>query len=156
MSFAERFWAKVLIAEGDGCWEWQRGRFPKGYGRVALPRHGNDTQPQEGAHRIAWLLTNGPIPDGLWVLHRCDNPPCCRPDHLFLGTLQDNVDDMVAKGRHRLGRHEPRRKFDLTFVVAIRQRAAAGESHRSIAASVAVNRRTVDRIVARRRYADVA
>jgi len=50
---------------------------------------------------VAWEDVNGPISDGLWVLHRCDNPPCCRPDHLFLGTPADNTADMIAKGRGR-------------------------------------------------------
>jgi hypothetical protein len=53
------------------------------------------------SHRAAWKLTHGPIPDGLQVLHRCDNPPCCNPAHLFLGTQQDNIADMHKKGRYR-------------------------------------------------------
>lgn len=53
-----------------------------------------------GSHRVAWTISHGPIPDGLWVLHRCDNPPCCNPAHLFLGTVSDNNKDMCAKGRH--------------------------------------------------------
>lgn len=54
-------------------------------------------------HQVAWILTNGPIPPGMGVLHRCDNQPCCNPSHLFIGTQADNVADMVAKGRHRNG-----------------------------------------------------
>lgn len=75
------------------CWIWTGARMRYGYfqyGKKLI-----------GAHRVAWELRNGPIPDGLYVLHRCDNPPCVRPDHLFLGTAADNTADMVAKGRYR-------------------------------------------------------
>lgn len=89
---ADRFWEKVT--KGDGCWEWQGARIPHGYGNMTVPDHGHDY-----AHRISWQLHNGEIPAGLWVLHHCDNPPCVRPDHLFLGTAQDNVDDSIRKGR---------------------------------------------------------
>lgn len=86
------FWDRVLI--GDGCWEWQGAKGTFGYGAVNVwPRR------QMTAHRRAWELWHGPIPEGAHVLHRCDNPPCVRPDHLFLGAPADNVDDMIAKGR---------------------------------------------------------
>src|SRR5947209_19331427 len=92
---AERFWPKVQ--KGSDCWEWKAGR--KGgkfrYGIITI--HSKD----ELAHRVAWKLTNGPIPDGLWVLHKCDNPPCVRPDHLFLGTQEDNNRDAWEKHRDR-------------------------------------------------------
>jgi hypothetical protein len=89
-----RFWAKVR--KQDGCWEWHASIFKAtGYGQFAL----TSTQP-ETAHRMAWVLTHGYIPDGKYVLHKCDNRKCCNPDHLFLGTPQDNMIDMVAKGRH--------------------------------------------------------
>lgn len=95
----QRFWSKIRKAEGDGCWEWTAARFPKGYGKFAI-----GSRNIEGAHRMAWLLTSGPIPEGLFVCHRCDNRICCRPNHLFLGTPGDNVRDMLAKGRRLLGR----------------------------------------------------
>jgi hypothetical protein len=90
----ELFWAKV--ARGADCWEWGGARNTSGYGWF---RFGPDRTPT-GAHRVAYELSNGPIPDGLAVLHRCDNPPCVNPAHLFLGTNQDNVTDKVNKGRH--------------------------------------------------------
>lgn len=91
-SVAERLWPSVNRTAG--CWEWTGPAFRGGYGRVYF--RGRTLY----AHRVSWELANGRIPDGLWVLHHCDNPPCVRPDHLFLGTHADNMADMVAKGRH--------------------------------------------------------
>lgn len=71
---------------------------PKGYGRIQVRPNGTML-----VHRLAWVLANGPIPPGFCVLHKCDNPPCVRLEHLFLGTLLDNNADMMAKGRHAKG-----------------------------------------------------
>jgi len=87
---AERLWSKVTKTET--CWTWTGARNRKGYGEIGAKGR------VQKAHRIAWELTYGPIPEGLDVLHHCDNPPCCRPDHLFLGTDADNMADMMAKG----------------------------------------------------------
>lgn len=91
----ERFLEKVLIPTGvtdETCFLWIASHDRKGYGNFLFP---NGTK----AHQFAWDLANGPRPRGVLVLHRCDNPPCVRPRHLFLGSLADNVDDMIAKGR---------------------------------------------------------
>jgi hypothetical protein len=97
----QRFWTKVNKLARDGCWEWL-GSAPKrpGYGRfnTGIKRAGNWVV--INAHRYSWELHNGPVPKGLWVLHRCDNRVCIRPDHLFLGSVTDNNRDMIAKGRH--------------------------------------------------------
>lgn len=87
------FWARVGVKDKDECWEWTGYKIKTGYGRLGV--HGKN----ELAHRVAWTLTNGAIPDGLCVLHKCDNPPCCNPNHHFLGTKLDNVTDMRSKGR---------------------------------------------------------
>lgn len=92
---AERFWAKVKIA--DGCWEW-RGSLNRGRGVIAI-----DGQPQFAA-RVSWEMHNGPIPRSLKVCHHCDNPKCVRPEHLFLGTQRDNIQDARAKGRLKINR----------------------------------------------------
>lgn len=81
-----------------GCQIWTASVDRFGYGRLTV--NGKTTH----AHRASWECANGPIPDSLWVLHRCDTPPCINPDHLFLGTPADNVADMIRKQRHRFGR----------------------------------------------------
>lgn len=91
---SERLWEKV--DKSDGCWIFTGSVDREGYGRVRM-----NTRRTDGAHRVAWRLANGPIPDGLHVLHRCDVPRCCRPDHLFLGDQVANNRDMVEKWRHR-------------------------------------------------------
>lgn len=98
--YAANFWRRCQQT-ASGCMEWTATRFRRGYGKVAMFGSSKVTS----AHRVAWELTNGPIPDGLWVLHKCDNRSCCRPDHLFLGTPLDNVQDMLRKGR---GSHQAR------------------------------------------------
>lgn len=91
----EEFWLNVR-REASGCWVWLRARNKQGYGLVRF------NKVTIGAHRLAYQLTCGDIPAGLFVCHRCDNPPCCNPDHLFLGTTTDNQRDCVNKGRHKL------------------------------------------------------
>lgn len=87
-----RFWLQVNFRR-EGCWPWIGGRDRDGYGR--LWAWGEKVM----AHRLAWRLSTGPIPEGLCVLHRCDHPPCVRPDHLFLGTQRENLEDRDLKGR---------------------------------------------------------
>lgn len=171
---AERIWSRVVVSHA-GCWEWQGGRKRHGYGRVRID--GAST----GAHRVAWTLANGPVPEGLHVLHRCDNPPCIRPDHLFLGTPADNAEDRTAKGRSgpRCGvspasaargeRHWTRQRPDevrrgelagrarLTAekVLDIRRRHAAGESLSALGREYGVTHVSIAAVVARRSWAHI-
>lgn len=92
LTIEERFWSKVNITDLLSCWEWT-GFKNKGYGQLEFR---GKTQ---RAHRVVWMLIYGEIPDGLCVLHHCDNPSCCNPAHLFLGTMLDNNRDMIKKGR---------------------------------------------------------
>lgn len=103
-----RFWSKVDRRGPDECWPWQAAADRKGYGRILVGSLGIDRH-MELAHRASWRLARGaPPPAHLSVLHRCDNPPCCNPAHLFLGTIQDNNADMRAKGRQSRGAaHSP-------------------------------------------------
>jgi len=94
-----RFWDKVEPMFDDrGCWEWRGRGNQSGYGQLFVGYDGIASRPVL-AHRASWRINVGPIPNGLCVLHRCDNPPCVNPGHLFLGTRLVNNRDMIAKGR---------------------------------------------------------
>ena len=149
-----RFWARV--AKSETCWRWTGCIHPDGYGRIMIARR------RWISSRLAWVVHFGEVPDGKWVLHKCDNPACVRPDHLFLGTVQDNSADMVAKGRQAFGeRHGtflypesvPRgercnlAKLTARRVRAIRRLRALGVKRRVLAARFGVTMSAIDCIM---------
>jgi hypothetical protein len=140
---SERFWQKVKRTAG--CWVWVGCRATRGYGQFRV--NGRNEQ----AHRVAWLITNGPIRDGLCVLHKCDNRECVRPDHLFLGTNADNTADMMAKGRGKAltGERHPRAKLSWEKVCHIR---CDDRPLSQIARDYAVNQKTIRQIKAGRTW----
>lgn len=118
--FAEAFTKSYTIIQRDyatPCWETKRSLTPEGYGRMFYKGR------LVGTHRVSWLLYRGLIPDGLDVLHRCDNPRCCNPEHLFVGTPRDNTLDSIAKGRaHRaIMENAPTTKLSRHEVIEIRK-----------------------------------
>ena len=127
----ERFWAKVSKKGRDDCWKWAGSKMTAGYGEISIGLK------LVGSHRVSWELHNGPIPDGLWVLHACDNRSCVNPEHLFLGTQQDNTDDMMQKGRHG------RAKLSKEEVLKIRAQCKGGVSRNVLAERYGVSRWTI-------------
>lgn len=123
------FWAKV--DKSGECWIWTGSRSELGYGRFAVSSHPTRAL----AHRASWELVNGPIAPGLDVCHHCDNPPCVRPDHLFLGTRLANMQDAKSKGRTRsgfiTGSANSAAKLTEKQVADIRRRYAAQEAGQS-------------------------
>lgn len=112
----ETFWSHV--AKGDGCWLWTGKRHPKGYGVFTITLHG---QKFWRANRIAWAIENGPVPEGLQILHSCDVKACCNPAHLRAGTPHDNNVDQMERGQIARGERNRHAKLKATDVLAIRE-----------------------------------
>lgn len=143
---SERFWSKV--SKSEGCWLWTGARLPRGYGKI-----GRDCGGWDLAHRVSWELHFGAITDGLHVLHKCDNPPCVNPAHLFLGTRSDNMQDCFRKlrGFHCVFNRDshPMAKLSSDDVAEIR-RLAPTKMRVELAAQFNVSVGLISQIVLRR------
>jgi hypothetical protein len=138
-------------ASGE-CWRWTGPKSWNGYGRLFWQGK------MRRAHRLMWELVNGEIPAGMLVCHRCDNPECTKPEHLFLGTHKDNAQDRNSKGRERKidGERHHARRLSADDVRAIRSSYAAGAvTQDDLAAQYGVIQQQISLIVSRRRWASV-
>lgn len=145
----EDFWKYVNVGDPDACWEWTRGKTPAGYGMFNLPGQGI-----KYTHRYAFETANGLVlPKKMQVCHKCDNPPCCNPNHLFAGTATDNMQDMIAKGRanrsgFNAGEKHPFAKLNEFQVMEIRRLYATGEyTNRQLTEMFNVSGGTISNIV---------
>jgi hypothetical protein len=146
----ERFFKYVQI--GEGCWLWTGATSSTGYGAFGL-----EGGQMVGAHRFAYYLANGPIPDNAFVCHTCDTPACIRPAHLFVGTQADNMADKVSKGRQYrpVGEKNRMAKLVAADVLEIRARFANGDHYRDIARDYNLHPEYVHAVVSGRRWAHV-
>ena len=130
-----KFANSIAIDEPDKCWNWQKRKF-KGYGMVRAEYIGKRETFRMAAHRFSYLHFKGDIPKGISVCHKCDNPACVNPEHLFLGTHKQNFEDAAAKKRMANGVRHYKTKLQIEDVINIRERFSAGEQIKQIASSL--------------------
>lgn len=128
MPMAERLRVASRVDPDTGCWIWTGSRVPFGHGRAKIGLHKSVY-----AHRLSYETFVGPIPDGMFVCHRCDVPSCVNPEHLWLGTNADNLADMARKGRARKGPSAPQARFSDDEIREMRRLVAAGCTERGVA-----------------------
>lgn len=150
-SISERFWSKVDKRGPDECWLWMAGILVT----AGLPTYGMMWvgKQNQAAHRVSWQIHFGPIPDGLFVLHRCDNMPCVNPAHLWLGTQLDNMRDRSAKGRAPIGEKAGLARLTEEQVRAIRLDM---RSNSALGRTYGVHRKTIEYIRIRRTWKHLA
>lgn len=145
MSLAEQLKRHSGPATESGCIPWTGAKDDKGYGRLGNKSLRLGTL---ASHRLAYELTHGPVPDGLFVLHRCDNPWCVNPDHLFVGTQADNMRDMRSKDRGPKGSSHGQAKLTEDMVREIRRRyRAGGETCRSLSLAYGVSTSVIGHVI---------
>ena len=140
---------RMTVNPISGCWEWN-GCKRGGYGRTTAGSRRDGTRRTVSAHRLSYELHNGTIPDGYEVCHKCDNPSCINPDHLFIGTRQDNINDRERKGRNVVfvGEEQARAKLTKKAVKDARwERAYKGISFQRLAEKYGVSKRTMQNAI---------
>lgn len=145
----KRFWSKVIILTSKDCWEWAGCLVGFGYGQVTIRRI------QYGTHRIAYFLCNKQDPGDQLVCHRCDNPKCCNPNHLWLGTEAENIQDRNTKGRNAKGIKHARAKLTEQQVRQIRNQYATGIGQRALGRKYDVTHATIQGIIHRRTWTHI-
>lgn len=145
----ESLWRYVEVRGANECWPWIAARSKKGYGQVTINYR------TSAAHRVAYAVATGTDPGDLCVLHRCDNPPCCNPSHLFLGTRGDNNRDASAKRRNAHGERHRSAKLTAADVRAIRERSGAGEQGIDLAVAFGVTPQAISYVVRRETWRHV-
>ncbi len=147
LTFEERFWRFVGKGEEDECWPWKGARLEAGYGHFVYNK-----QPLK-AHRVSFEITHGKIPEGLCVLHKCDNPPCVNPKHLYAGTHKQNSFDRDSKNRGAKGETQGASKLTTAEVLEIRRLHASGKyNQKDIATMFNCNHSNVNQIVNRKSW----
>jgi hypothetical protein len=143
-----RFWSKVAIHDAGECWEWQ-GPVSSGYGNFSVGGKRSPDYRQWLAHRYSWVLSNGPIPEGMNVCHKCDNRLCVNPSHLFLGTTADNVADKVGKDRQAQGESSGGSKLTAKQIAEIVDLYNAGALQREIGSLKGITQASVSSVLRR-------
>lgn len=131
-----RFWKYVRVQGPDDCWEWTGARNIRGYGNFTVVAYPKDRREQIGSHRFSYRLVHGEIPHDKFVLHKCDNPPCVNPEHLYLGSHNENMADRHAKGRYANGTRHPNSALTDSDVVLILELRRQGLLIRQIASRI--------------------
>ena len=149
----KRFWDKV-DKSGD-CWLWTASCRPNGYGQIGIGSRSDGSRTVVLAHRLAYELQIGVIPDGICVLHRCDNPKCVRGSHLFLGSQADNMADKVAKNRQLRGERHPMSTFTEGDVKTFRDVVSVGCKQSLLADFLGLTRQSLNDIITGKIWADV-
>ena len=153
LSMEQRFWAKVAKAGPNECWLWTAYRSAFGHGQFRVSKVPNR---KDNAARIAYALSFGPIPDGMVIRHKCDNPPCVNPAHLEIGTHADNVADRVKRGRSAIGSGNGRAKLTEKTADCIRVGYQIGNTKAQLAREYGVSQRTVADIVNGKKWKHVS
>lgn len=142
----DRFWERVDKRTPDECWEWQGNKTPRGYGTIG------DRDDSLYAHRLSYIFAHGEIPDGLYILHSCDNPGCVNPAHLRTGTQQDNINDALERGRIPKGEKSTSAKLTQEQAEQIRKLNQEGVSYKRLSKMFSITKSNIAHIVKMRSW----